>query len=155
MKKIKDLPQQVINAIADYVDQGFFGDNEWESFMNDTLENVKEFSIKSNDDTDLFNVFNGTDGFYASPEDFPFDKAIEFITAFPERYESQGGKYRTSGGELIDATKATFIISKNLPSPMGGFLSGVSSKEEAETLQKEKEGTLYSWNELLTHYKNK
>jgi len=60
-----------------------------------------------------------------------------------------------SPGELIDATNATFIISKNLPSPMGGFLSGVSSKEEAETLQKEKQGELYSWNELLTHYKNK
>ncbi len=58
-------------------------------------------------------------------------------------------------GELIDATEATFIISKNIPSPMGGFLSGLASKEEAETLQKEKQGELYSWNELLTYYKNK
>ena len=58
-------------------------------------------------------------------------------------------------GELIDATKATFIISKNIPSPMGGFLSGVATKEEAEVLQKEKQGEIYSWNELLTHYKNK
>lgn len=58
-------------------------------------------------------------------------------------------------GELIDAKKATFIISKNIPSPMGGFLSGVASKEEAEALQKEQQGNLYSWNELLTHFNNK
>jgi len=58
-------------------------------------------------------------------------------------------------GVLIDAKKATFIISKNIPSPMGGFLSGVASKEEAEELQKEKQGKLYSWNELITHFNTK
>lgn len=105
MKYIKDLPQHVINAIAEYVDQGFFGDEEWDSFMNDEIENVKKFCIESNEGNDLFNVFNGTDGFYASQEDFTFDEAIEFIKSFPSRYEMQGGKYRTSGRELIDATE--------------------------------------------------
>ena len=58
-------------------------------------------------------------------------------------------------GELIDAKNATLIISENIPSPMGGFLSGVATKEEAEALQKEKQGKLYSWNELLTHFNTK
>ena len=55
---------------------------------------------------------------------------------------------------LIDATKATFLISENIPSPMGAFLSAFKSKAEAEKILSEKGGTLYSWNELLAHFKN-
>ena len=58
-------------------------------------------------------------------------------------------------GILIDATKASFIISENIPSPMGEYLSAVPTKEEALDLQKEKEGTVYTWEELLTHFSNK
>lgn len=58
-------------------------------------------------------------------------------------------------GNLMDAKKATFIISKNIPSPMGAFLSALSTKEEALNLQKSKGGKLYNWNELLQHFKNK
>lgn len=50
---------------------------------------------------------------------------------------------------LIDATQATFLISENVPSPMGAFLSAFKSLEEAEAVQKEKSGALYSWDELL------
>lgn len=48
-------------------------------------------------------------------------------------------------GNLIDATKATYIISENIPSPMGAFLSTLNTREEAEQLQKEHGGELYSW----------
>lgn len=51
-------------------------------------------------------------------------------------------------GKLVDAAKATYLISKNLPSPMGANLTGFKSKLKAEEVQKEKGGTLYSWNEL-------
>ncbi|MCF6269487.1 MAG: nitrous oxide reductase accessory protein NosL [Melioribacteraceae bacterium] len=51
-------------------------------------------------------------------------------------------------GKLVDATKATYLISENLPSPMGANLTGFKSKSEAEKVQKEKGGTLYSWSEL-------
>lgn len=51
-------------------------------------------------------------------------------------------------GKFVDATKATYLISENLPSPMGANLTGFSSKAKAEKVQKEKNGTLYSWNEL-------
>jgi copper chaperone NosL len=54
---------------------------------------------------------------------------------------------------LIDATKATFLISKNIPSPMGAFLSAFKTENEAQKFQTEKGGTLYSWNQLLEHLK--
>ncbi|PNQ72494.1 hypothetical protein C1T31_11950 [Hanstruepera neustonica] len=55
---------------------------------------------------------------------------------------------------LIDVTQATFLISKNVPSPMGAFLSAFKNREEAKKVQSEKEGTLYTWQELLTHFKD-
>lgn len=55
--------------------------------------------------------------------------------------------------KLIDANKATYIISPNIPSPMKADLSAIGSKEEAIELQAEKGGTLYSWKELLAHFK--
>lgn len=56
-------------------------------------------------------------------------------------------------GKLVDATKATYLISENLPSPMGANLTGFESKVEAEKFQVEKSGNLYSWNELVERYK--
>ena len=54
---------------------------------------------------------------------------------------------------LIDATKATFLISKNIPSPMGAFLSAFKNKADAEKFQSEKGGELYTWETLLVHLK--
>ena len=55
---------------------------------------------------------------------------------------------------LIDATKATFLISENIPSPMGAFLSAFKTKVEAKKIQSEKGGTLYTWETLLSHFNN-
>mgnify|MGYP001030299270 CR=1 FL=1 len=54
---------------------------------------------------------------------------------------------------LVDATQAMFLISKNVPSPMGAFLTAFKTKEDAKKVQTQKEGTLYTWNELLIHFK--
>ncbi|WP_303318732.1 nitrous oxide reductase accessory protein NosL [Flavivirga abyssicola] len=54
---------------------------------------------------------------------------------------------------LIDATEASFLISKSIPSPMGAFLSAFKSEEDAKKVQKEKGGTLYNWDALLAHLK--
>lgn len=56
-------------------------------------------------------------------------------------------------GELIDAKKATFLISKEIPSPMGEYLSALKSRAEAEHIEAENNGRLYTWNELLTRFK--
>lgn len=58
----------------------------------------------------------------------------------------------TEPEQLIDAQKATFLISKNIPSPMGAYLSAFKSKADAQKMQSEKGGNLYSWEELLVHF---
>jgi len=54
---------------------------------------------------------------------------------------------------LINATTATYLISKNIPSPMGAFLSAFNNKDDALSTQKEHGGDVYSWKELLEHLK--
>ena len=56
---------------------------------------------------------------------------------------------------LIDATNATFIISEEMPSPMGANLSAVSTKTEAAALLNDKDGMLFSWDELVDHLNKK
>ncbi|HLW14785.1 MAG TPA: nitrous oxide reductase accessory protein NosL [Flavobacteriaceae bacterium] len=51
-------------------------------------------------------------------------------------------------GTLISVYDATFIITENIPSPMGAFLSALNSKEAAVALQKESGGELYTWEEV-------
>ena len=51
--------------------------------------------------------------------------------------------------KLIDAKRATYLISKNIPSPMGANLSAFQSEKEARIVQKEKGGKIYSWETLL------
>jgi copper chaperone NosL len=58
-------------------------------------------------------------------------------------------------GNMTAARNATFLISPEIKSPMGAFLSALSTKEEAIKLQKNKGGNLYNWNELLQHFNNK
>ena len=60
----------------------------------------------------------------------------------------------TEPEELIDATTATFLISENISSPMGAFLSAFKNRADAENSQAEKTGVLYTWEELLTHFKD-
>ena len=57
--------------------------------------------------------------------------------------------------ELISAEDATFLISENLPSPMGEFITAFESKEAANEAQKELDGKIYSWNELLQQQSNR
>ena len=54
----------------------------------------------------------------------------------------------TVPGKLVDAVSATYLISENLPSPMGANLTGFKNNEDAEKVLKEKNGTLYTWTEL-------
>ena len=42
---------------------------------------------------------------------------------------------------LIDATKATYLVSKEIQSPMGAHLAAFASREEAQKIQAEKEAT--------------
>ena len=56
-------------------------------------------------------------------------------------------------GEIIDATKATYLISKNIPSPMGEYLSAFGNLEAAEYAKRENGGELLNWGKLLERFK--
>ena len=51
-------------------------------------------------------------------------------------------------GELVNAEGAFYLISKNLPSPMGAFLTAFSSEEAMKSKMTEVGGKSYRWNEL-------
>lgn len=59
----------------------------------------------------------------------------------------------TSPGQLIDAQDASFLISKDIPSPMGAFLSAFASEERASKVQEKSSGKIYNWDELRIHLK--
>jgi copper chaperone NosL len=56
-------------------------------------------------------------------------------------------------GELIDAKKATYLISNKIKSPMGANLSAFDSLENAKKIQQEFGGTLYTWQQLKAKFK--
>jgi len=51
-------------------------------------------------------------------------------------------------GEMIDAKTATYLISKNLPSPMGAYLTAFATVEDAKKAQDKLDGKLHTWDEL-------
>lgn len=51
-------------------------------------------------------------------------------------------------GKLIDAHNASFLISKEIKSPMGKFLSAFSTEERAKAAQAEHGGSIYTWEKL-------
>lgn len=56
-------------------------------------------------------------------------------------------------GALIDATTSTYLISPNIPSPMGAFLSAFESQAQAQATQAKQGGDLYDWNEIRQQLK--
>ncbi|MCC6724068.1 MAG: nitrous oxide reductase accessory protein NosL [Saprospiraceae bacterium] len=52
-----------------------------------------------------------------------------------------------------DATQCNYLISKDLPSPMGAGLSAWLSKENAEAMKAEKGGEVYDWANLQAQFK--
>lgn len=88
---------------------------------------------------------------------YKFD-AIECMINFLN--ENEKGPYAhtlvsdfTNPGQLIDAQDASFLISKDIPSPMGAFLSAFNSKEAALKTKNDSQGTVYDWGELLINLK--
>ncbi|RRO14990.1 nitrous oxide reductase accessory protein NosL [Flavobacteriaceae bacterium 14752] len=53
-------------------------------------------------------------------------------------------------GEMIDAENASYLISKNITSPMGANLSAFASTENAKEVQEKIGGRIYNWSELQT-----
>ena len=61
--------------------------------------------------------------------------------------------YSKTTGELHPAEDCTFLISPNISSPMGANLSAFLDASTAQEFQQEKEGKLYTWEEIQDQIK--
>lgn len=57
-----------------------------------------------------------------------------------------------SPGEWIEVDQATFLISPKIPSPMGGYLSAFASLVEAQDVQTQFGGELFTWQQILEKF---
>lgn len=58
----------------------------------------------------------------------------------------------TQPGDLNDATGATYLVSKGIPSPMGEFLTAFENETDALDAAEKHGGTLYSWTEIRNRF---
>lgn len=56
--------------------------------------------------------------------------------------------------QLIDARTATYLVSEQMPSPMGAYLSAFTDREKAAAFQSTKGGVLYTWEEIYKDFKS-
>lgn len=56
-------------------------------------------------------------------------------------------------GELVDATKASYLISQNIPSPMGEFLSAFENEEDRNRTLQSSGGKTLSWKQLVEEFR--
>ena len=87
---------------------------------------------------------------------YKFD-AIECMMRFANRAEDMKFAHvlvcdYTNPGTMIKAEDAHFLISKEIPSPMGGFLSAIYDQQLSEKLLAEKGGEVFKWNEVQSKF---
>lgn len=56
--------------------------------------------------------------------------------------------------KLIEAESAHYLVSQNIPSPMGAYLSGFESEEVRDFTKNENEGIVYDWDGLKNKFSN-
>lgn len=60
----------------------------------------------------------------------------------------------TNPNHLVEAKKAYFLQSRDLPSPMGMFLTAVENEATARQLKQEYGGRLLNWDQVILAVKN-
>jgi copper chaperone NosL len=58
----------------------------------------------------------------------------------------------TAPGELIDAVKASYVISEEIPSPMGEYLTAFGTMEGAKEVITGNVGQTFTWEELKARF---
>ncbi len=90
---------------------------------------------------------------------FKFDAVECMMNQLKEEDESKIALFLVNDyenpGKLIDASNATYLITRSIPSPMGEFLTAFSNKEGAEFIQSKDEGQLLTWPELKERFMNR
>lgn len=92
-------------------------------------------------------------------KNYKFD-AIECMLSYKAENEQNQGPYLhvlvsdlVNPGNLIPAEEAVFIISKNIPSPMGAFLSATKTNQEAKKLIEQNSGEIYTYTDIVKQIK--
>lgn len=79
---------------------------------------------------------------------------IGFAASQPGSYESFAmmlvGDY-AQNGQLIPAKEAYYLISPDLPSPMGANLTAFGTEAAAQNVLNGKTGSIHSWSDLIQH----
>lgn len=80
---------------------------------------------------------------------YKFD-AIECLANFVEQEQDKSFSHLLvnvyhAPKELVDVEDCQYLICKNLPSPMGAYLTAFSSKSVAMEMQKSKGGQVFDW----------
>jgi len=87
---------------------------------------------------------------------FKFDSIECMMNAVKETDSTKIALFLVNGfdrpGKLIDGTKATYLVSKNITSPMGEFLSAFESEEAAGVAKTEQTGELFTWLEIKERF---
>lgn len=87
---------------------------------------------------------------------FKFD-AVECMLNYMQDLEGPSDALFLANGytrpaELLNATKATYLVSEGIPSPMGEYLTAFGSDSEAMEAQKKHGGILYSWKDIQKRF---
>jgi copper chaperone NosL len=91
---------------------------------------------------------------------FKFD-SVECLVRFLKEGEADHSNVKlvlltpfTHPETLEDANHSYILHSQSMPSPMGMFLTAFKDEATAQKFQEEKEGTIYTWQELLDKFEN-
>ena len=83
---------------------------------------------------------------------FKFDAAECLIRYHNDLESTEGYMLLTNHFEMPEAlmpiNEATFLISEEMPSPMGAFVTAFKTDTKASELKEEKGGELYNWEDL-------
>ena len=91
---------------------------------------------------------------------YKFDAAECLIRFKNELTESKVGyqfvtNYVEEPEKFIPMNEAKYLISENLPSPMGAFLTAFKTEKHILEMQQEVGGKIFTWNELEQYFKEK
>ncbi len=97
----------------------------------------------------------GAEAVTAKGKVYKFD-AIECLINFTEKEKDKPFAFLMvndyhAPGKLTDATTCHYLISKNLPSPMGAFLTAFNDRSAALEMQQAKGGEVFGWEEVRVY----
>ena len=89
---------------------------------------------------------------------YKFD-SVECLVEFMQENQGKGEEFRfvlftpfDQPGNLVDAHKSHVLQSKNLPSPMGMYLTAFETEASAMNFRDQYGGKVYCWEELLENF---